>query len=90
MRTTVTLDSDVERILREETHRTGKSFKEILNLAVRKALKPKPTSLPKLLPPLRMGVMPGIDPSRISRLADDLEAEEYRSLTSLRQKGSSR
>ena len=31
MRTTVTLDEDVERLLREATHRSRSSFKETLN-----------------------------------------------------------
>jgi len=38
MRTTVTIDADTEHLLREEVHRTGQSFKEVLNLAVRRAL----------------------------------------------------
>jgi hypothetical protein len=80
MRTTVTLDSDVERILREEMHRSRKSFKTILNDAVRAAIKPKSQLLPKLLPPVSMGVMTGIDPSRFTNFADELEANAYRRL----------
>lgn len=38
MRTTVTIDADTEHLLRQEVHRTGRSFKEVLNLAVRRAL----------------------------------------------------
>ncbi|MEI6321538.1 MAG: antitoxin [bacterium] len=85
MRTTVTLDSDVERILRDEIHRSRKSFKQILNDAVRSALKPKSRELPKLLPPVSMGIMPGIDPVRLTDLADELEAETYRSLSTAKQ-----
>lgn len=80
MRTTVTLDSDVDRILREEIHRTRKSFKEILNNAVRTALKSKPRQLPKLLPPVSMGVMTGVDPARLTNLADEMEVDAYRKL----------
>jgi len=82
MRTTVTLDSDVERILRDEIHRSRRSFKEVLNDAVRRALKPKSPHLPNLLPPVPMGVMPGVDPARLPDLADDLEVDAYRALSS--------
>lgn len=86
MRTTVTLDSDVESILREEIHRTRRSFKAVLNDAVRAALKPKSKQLPRLLPPVSMGVMAGVDPTRYTHLADELEAEAYRRLADSRKK----
>jgi len=38
MRTTVTLDEDVERLLREAMHRSRRGFKETLNLAIRAGL----------------------------------------------------
>ena len=38
MRTTLTLDDDVAAKLREETRRTGKSFKETVNRVLRKGL----------------------------------------------------
>lgn len=38
MRTTVTIDPDTEILLNEEMQRTGRSFKEVLNLAVRQSL----------------------------------------------------
>lgn len=78
----MTLDSDVERILRDEIHRTRRSFKEILNDAVRRALKPSPPRLPSLLPPVPMGMMEGMDPTRFTNLADELEVESYRRLAS--------
>lgn len=40
MRTTVTLEPDIEGLLRGEVRRTGASFKEVLNQAVRRALGP--------------------------------------------------
>ncbi len=43
MRTTVTIDADTEALLREETLRTGLSFKEVLNRAIRQALAPAPS-----------------------------------------------
>ena len=77
MRTTLTLDPDTEKLLRDEQHRTKNSFKEVLNAAVRKALRPAPRSRPQLLPPRPMGLRTGIDPRELAGLADDLEAESY-------------
>lgn len=39
MRTTVTLDPDVQRLLKEVEHKTGRPFKQVLNDAVRAGLK---------------------------------------------------
>lgn len=56
------------------------SFTQILNDAVRSALKPKSRELPKLLTPASIGIMPEIDPVQLSDLADELEAETYISM----------
>jgi len=77
MRTTVTLDPDVENFLKEEVHRTRKSFKSVLNDALRASLRPRSIKTPELLPPRSMGLAPGIDPRRLSPLADEFEAESY-------------
>lgn len=77
MRTTVTLDPDVENILRGESHRTRTSFKQVLNAAVRTALRPHTEKAPKLLPPRSLGLANGIDPRDLGGLADEMEAEAY-------------
>jgi hypothetical protein len=46
MRTTVTLDKDVERLLRRAMHSRRKSFKETLNDAIR-VVPGRPTSGPR-------------------------------------------
>lgn len=76
MRTTVTLDPDVEHYIREACHKRKKSFKRVLNDALRESLQPK-TSKPALLAPRPMGLVAGVDPRSLSDLADDLEAEAY-------------
>ena len=78
MRTTITLDPDVERLLQEKQYLTKKSFKEVVNEAIRSALRPPPRRSPKLLPPQSMGLRTGID---LRSLADDLEAEAYLSIS---------
>lgn len=76
MRTTVTLDPDVEQYIREACNKRRKSFKRVLNDALRESLKP-PTPKRELLPPRSMGFAPGVDPRKLSDLADDLEAEAF-------------
>jgi len=77
MRTTLTLEPDVEKLLRDEQYRSKKSFKEVLNTAVRRALRPAPRTRPKLLAPRALGLRAGIDPRDLAGLADELETESY-------------
>lgn len=81
MRTTVTLDPDVERLLKNEAHRRGGSFKAALNEAVRRAFHKKAapghkrkTFVVKARP---MGLRPGINPARLAELADEMEIEAF-------------
>ena len=76
MRTTVTLDADVEQYIRDACQKRRKSFKRVLNDALRESLKPKDTSI-DLLTPRAMGLAPGIDARKLANLADELEAEAY-------------
>lgn len=70
------MEPDVEHYIREACHRRKKSFKRVLNDALRESLQPK-TSKPELLAPRSMGLAAGADPRRLSDLADDLETEAY-------------
>src|SRR5258708_1039287 len=85
MRTTVTLDPDVERLLKNEAHKRGASFKVALNEAVRKAFQPAQRSSAKRKPFVvkshHMGLMPGIDYSKANKLADDMEIDAFVELT---------
>ena len=79
MRTTVTLDADVEQLLRQAMQQGRKSFKEALNEAVRLGLKGaraegEPAFVVKARP---MGLRPGIDPAQVRDLDDELEIEEF-------------
>ena len=80
MRTTVTLDKDVERMLRDAMHRSRTSFKRALNAAVRAGLtndKRPAKSAPFVLRAKPMGLRAGIDPAGLNKLADDLEIEAF-------------
>ena len=82
MRTTVTLDKDVERMLRDTMHRTRASFKETLNQAVRAGLtarrQPAGKRKPFVLAARPMGLREGIDPAALNKLADELEVDAVR------------
>ena len=80
MRTTITLEKDVERMLRDAMHRSRKSFKETLNAAVRAGLGAKPvrSGAPKFAIKARpLGLRSGIDPAGFNKLADDLEVDAF-------------
>ncbi|MBM3834166.1 MAG: antitoxin [Verrucomicrobia bacterium] len=82
MRTTVTLEKDVERMLRDAMHRTRKGFKETLNDAIRRGLASsakRSRSKPFQIKARVLGLKAGIDPTRFNKLADKLEVAEFRS-----------
>lgn len=75
MRTTVTLDADVARFLRDEAHRSGRAFKTVLNEYLRRAIRgegPRPAR-PFKVQPHRTKLVAGVDPGRLNQLADELE-----------------
>lgn len=83
MRTTVTLDPDVAELLRETAHRLRHSFKVELNSAVRRGLEPltKQRRVGFKVRAEAMGVRAGVDPARLSDVADDAEVTAFLDLT---------
>ncbi len=80
MRTTVTLDRDVEQLLREAMHRSRTSFKQTLNSAIRAGLGQKAapaTRRPFVLKARPLGLRAGLDPAGFNRLADELEVDAF-------------
>jgi hypothetical protein len=80
MRTTVTLDADVSRLLRDAMHRTRRGMKETLNTAIRAGLGRQGSAgkrLPFVVRARRMGLRPGLDPAGLNKLADELEVEAF-------------
>jgi hypothetical protein len=78
MRTTLTLDPDVARMLEEETHRQRRPFKQVVNDAIRRGLAPRAANRaerPYRVRPHRTTLRPGIDQGSFNRLADELEDE---------------
>lgn len=92
MRTTVTLDKDVERLLREATHRSRSSFKETLNKAIRTGLGRNPGKAGRtafIVHAKPLGLRPGLDPADLNKLADDLEVEAVSQKKARKQKAGS-
>jgi hypothetical protein len=84
MRTTVTIDPDVEALLRQAMQQSGESFKVTLNRAIQRGLAdtiPKKNEKPFVVKPKAMGLKPGIDYSKINQLADELEVEDHLEVT---------
>jgi hypothetical protein len=79
MRTTVTLEAEIEQLIRKAMERSRKSFKQVLNEAVRRGFKGEggddmPAFVVRAKP---MGLRSGIDPARLRDLDDDLEIQRF-------------
>lgn len=80
MRTTVTLEPDVARLLSEHARQTRKSFKETLNAAVRFGLgrvMDSAESREFTIEARPMQLKAGVDAGRLNALLDDLDAEAF-------------
>jgi hypothetical protein len=78
MRTTLTLDPDVARLLEEEVHRQRKPFKHVVNEAIRKGLSPAGSAARPgrfRVRPHKTTLRPGIDAGALNQLVDELEDE---------------
>lgn len=76
MRTTLTLDTDLHRLLQDVAHRAGRPFKQVLNDTVRAGLAaPAARAEPFAQPVFSLG-RPRIDLTKALALADDLEDQE--------------
>jgi hypothetical protein len=77
MRTTLTLEADVARMLEEEAHRQRKPIKQVVNEALRRGLAPRGGGqMPRYqVRPHSTSLRPGIDAQAFNRLADEMEDE---------------
>ncbi len=87
MRTTLTIDDEIAMSLRELAHRSGKSFRQVVNEALRKgahALE-NPEAQPYRLSPVSLGpVRPGINLDKALSLADERKNEAVATKLELR------
>jgi hypothetical protein len=76
MRTTVTLDPDVESMLRKEVRRRGEPFKQVLNNAIRTGLRDTGRRDEAFEPLVFDMGRPWLDLTKAASLAADMEDEE--------------
>lgn len=76
MRTTVTLDPDVESMLRKEVRRRGEPFKQVLNNAIRAGLRNAKRGDVAFEPITFAMGKPHLDLTKAGSLAAELEDEE--------------
>lgn len=91
MRTTLTLDDDVARLLQEEAQRLRLPFKQVVNRALRMGLRgdAEPQARPRFqVKTHSFGLKPGVDPDRLNQFADELETEAV--LANMRREGGTR
>ena len=78
MRTTLTLEPDVARMIEEEAHRQHKPIKQVVNEALRRGLAPQVSARTRKrfrVNPHKTGLRPGIDGVSFNQLVDELEDE---------------
>ena len=80
MRTTLSIDDDIARLLEKETRRSGASFKETVNRLLRLGLiaSKQQTRKPFVVTPLKMGLPPGLSYDNIEELLEALEGPYHR------------
>ena len=71
----MTLEADTEALIRQEAARTGSSFKEVLNQAVRRSLGPRSGKV-RVKPLFPVAFPPGLEASNFNRLSADWEDED--------------
>ncbi len=82
MRTTLTLEDDLARRLKELARGTDRNFKDVVNDAIRKGLSvgdaPPAGEERFVVRPQACGFRSGVDPTKLNQLYDDLEMEDLR------------
>ena len=77
MRTTLTIDPDVEKLLEQEVQRSRAPFKQVVNEALRRGLTRSVARPRKVVLEVHDSrLRPGYDPSSFNSLADELEDAE--------------
>ena len=80
MRTTLTLDDDVARLLQRESRKSGASFKEAVNHFLRLGLTASKQHIhkPFVVTPRKMGLPPGLSYDNVEELLDVIEGPARR------------
>jgi len=76
MRTTITLEPDVDALVRKAMRERGITFRQAINEAIRTGLRNQPAREPYRMPSFPIGLRPEFDWDRASHIAAQLEDEE--------------
>ena len=79
MRTTLTIDDDLAKGIDRLRQQRGVGLRQVINDLLRKGLlaeaeRPEPKVY--VAPTFKTGLRPGIDPTRMNQLGDELEVED--------------
>lgn len=78
MRTTLTIDDNLYRRLRNLSRQEGKTFRQTVNDALRRGLtgeSPPAEPEPFVVEARHCGFQPGVDLGRLNQLSDDIELD---------------
>jgi len=80
MRTTLTIDDDLARELRQRMRQTHSGFKSLVNDVLRRGLSSGAAPAARrprfVIQAKRRGFQPGVDPLRLNALADELDTDK--------------
>ena len=77
MRTTVTLDPDTELLLKDQARKTGESFKQVLNDAIRRGIRQGSETRHRSVTPLfKSPFPPELQAANFNRIADEWDDRE--------------
>ena len=79
MRTTLTLDDDLARRLKQRARREERPFRDVVNEVIRKGLATQviaEPSEPYRVATFRSGLRAGVDPLKLNQLVDELDVAE--------------
>ena len=76
MRTTLTIDDDLAALLQDTARRTGRTFRDVVNEALREGLLRGEAEAPCIPPVHDLGIRPGVDLTKALQLVGQLEDEE--------------
>jgi hypothetical protein len=80
MRTTLTLEDDVARLVKETMNREQRNLKDIVNTAIRRALSPSGVERKRrvfkiITHPTKLRA--GVDPAKLNQLTDELDVDAF-------------
>jgi hypothetical protein len=81
VRTTLTLDNDVARLVEDEVRRTGDTFKGVVNGLIREGAEARRhprERKPFQVKPFALGLRPGLSYDCIGKLLDEIEGPDHR------------